>query len=47
MMQCVMDSCDGQQDKCMDEEMYSRVKMDYEEKIMMMETIVSYHMFDD
>ena len=39
MMQCVVDSCEGQQDKCMDDEMYSMVKMDVEDAIMMMENM--------
>merc|ERR1712241_937817 len=39
MMQCVVDSCEGQQDKCMDDEMYSMVKMDVEDAILMMENM--------
>ena len=37
MLQCVVDTCEGQQDKCMDDDMYSMAKMDMDDKIMQME----------
>ena len=39
MLQCVVDTCEGQQDKCMDDDMYSMIKMDVEDAIMMMENM--------
>ena len=39
MLQCVVDTCEGQQDKCMDDDMYTMAKMDMDDKIMYMETL--------